>query len=168
MKTLFENTTIYSKKIYLEAQGKWYQKNALKKRWFYLLMAAFCFVCAYYYLSRASWPAGVIFIVMGILLVLVYFHGYRFSAERAYNEQKDIFPANGFKWTITKDKMVWKTAEAERPVFYKQIEKIYETGHTFVLVAGGKMHILDKDGFTAGSAADFKSFLMKKCPQAFK
>jgi len=37
-----------------------------------------------------------------------------------------------------------------------------------VLVAGGKMHILDKDGFTAGSAADFKSFLMKKCPQAFK
>lgn len=168
MKILFENTTIYSKKIYLEAQGKWYQKNALKKRWFYLLMAAFCFVCAYYYLSNVSWPAGGVFVVVGALLVLIYFQGYRLSAGKAYNEQKDIFPASGFKWTITKDKMVWRTAEAERPVFYKQVEKVYETAHTFVLVANGKMHILDKSGFTAGSAIDFKSFLMKKCPQAFK
>lgn len=168
MKILFENTTVYSKKIYLEAQGKWYQKNALKKRWFYLLMAAFCFVCAYYYLSNVSWPAGGVFVVVGALLVLVYFQGYRLSAGKAYNEQKDIFPASGFKWTITKDKMVWRTAEAERPVFYKQVERVYETAHTFVLVADGKMHILDKSGFTTGSAIDFKSFLMKKCPHAFK
>lgn len=168
MKILFENTTIYTKNIFMEAQRKWYQKNALKKRWFYLLIAAFCFVCAYYYATKSSLPAGIVFAVMGLLLILVYFKGYLLSANKAYKEQAPVFPKDGFKWMITKDKMSWKTTETERAVFYKDVQKVYESTHAFIILTKGKMHILDKAGFTTGTVLDFKKFMKKKSPGAFK
>lgn len=54
-----------------------------------LLMAAFCLFALLLSVERHGRQAS--YLVMGILLVLVYFQGYRFSAERAYNEQKIFF-----------------------------------------------------------------------------
>lgn len=168
MKILFENTTVYTKKLYLEAQEKWYRKTSFKRRWYFLIMALFCLICAVYYISKVTWAAGGVFIAAAVVLVFAYFKGYRFSAEKVYNAQKEVFPESGFHWTVTKDKLHWTTEAAERDVYFKQISAIYETKHALVLVVLGKMHIMDKEGFTIGNAMDFKRFMLKKCPRAFK
>ncbi|MDO4288033.1 MAG: YcxB family protein [Eubacterium sp.] len=168
MKVLFKNTTVYTKKLYLEAQEKWYRKTSRKRRWYFLLMALFCVICALYYISKVTWAAGGVFIAGAAVLILAYFKGYRFSAEKVYNSQREIFPEKGFHWVVTKDKLHWKTEAAERDVYFKQISAIYETKHSFVLVALGKLYILDKAGFTAGDSLEFKRFMMNKCPRAFR
>lgn len=168
MKILFKNTTLCTKQLYLEAQEKWYRKNGLKKRWYLLIMALFCAICAIYYISNVTLAAGGVFIGAALVLLFAYFKGFRFSAEKVYNAQKDLFPEEGFQWTVTKDKMHWKTTEAEKDVYFKQISAVYETKHAFVITASGKMHILDKNGFTQGDSFEFKKFLLNKRPGAFR
>ena len=85
--------------------------------------------------------------------------GYMASVRRLWGEEipeKEVF--------FYPDKIYQKSRLGELTLEYKQITAYYQSRLTLVLMFGKGALILDANGFTEGTLADFRQFLAKKCP----
>lgn len=168
MKTFFENKTIYNKKLYLEAQVKWYKIHGKTTRYFAVAIGAFCLASAFYYGSKGAYAASAVFGIACLAAGFIFFRGNYFQAVKAYNQQKALFPKEGFYWIIQSNRMVRKTDTFDKEYYYQNINRVFETRNSICLVINGQIHIMDKSGFTHGSFQAFAKWLHKKCPKAFR
>lgn len=168
MKVLFKNRTIYTKRLYIEAQEKWYKLNKQATRFLAVVVGVFCLASACYYISQQKYAAAVIFSAAVLAMIFVFLKGNYFQAVRAYNQQKNLFPENGFEWQFQKRGMCRRSGNYEKEYAYKDIQRIYLTRHTICMIIEGSIHILDKKGFENGMAPEFINWLIKQSPRAFR
>ena len=168
MKLLFKNRTKYSKKVYNEYLNFHRNKYNLSYKFYTIIVALLLFFCIgmqvkYHYYSLAILLCVIFtFFILWRLFRPVYEVKKEYQSKKIADEQTFIFKFYENFFVITNKLQYSK-------VRYFKLYKIFETTDFFYLYID-KEHafLIDKNGFTFGSAEEFSKFIHKKCLFKYK
>lgn len=162
METQFEIHSHLEKKHYVE-----YYRHILRKRMIWVIIyivAGLLGMLLSMALNKTSW---VIYgCVMLLYAVWLYFRPWMVAGKHLKDEIQ--FDGTESVESVTRfgDELQDETKSQSVRVSYDKIETIHIAKYVIILTDTRKMaFILDKNGFTKGTLADFLSFIQEKCPQ---
>lgn len=164
MDIIFENKTDATKEVLTEFSQNTYKVYSQKYRIFVLLAAIVSAFWAVAEIAAQSYWSSAIMFLAAALFLFLFFKGYilkmnqnRKNLQALYGQQPQftfIFFEDGFECV---------SAKSNLKINYSQITKLIETKNLYLLMIGKQGLMLNKSGFTVGSADAFKSFIMGKC-----
>lgn len=160
MKILFKNTTKYNKEnrdnfmnFHLNKYGKKELIRAI------LILIAITYIVIFNIINF-NWKLLLILVLIGILL---YFINKQLQMKIKEKNKKQKNKEYTFFFYERYIKIRFRR-QFER-MNYFELKKIYETDENFFLYVDEKNSlILDKDGFSIGTAKEFSDFIKRKCP----
>ena len=160
MKILFKNTTKYDKEN-RDNFTNFHQKKYGTKEIIKLILTAITVVYLLLFnIICLNWKALVILVPVCILL---YFINENVNKKRNEKNKKQKNKEFTFFFYERYIKVKYKR-QFER-INYFELKKIFETDENFFLYTDEKHSlILDKDGFSMGTAKGFSQFIKRKCP----
>ena len=161
-KLLFKNCTQYSKKLYDEFTRFHNDKNSLSYDAFTIFILILFIYCLITTLKSKLFALSVVFVV-----ALLLFIGYRiFNPIFLYKKgvtKKSITKEKIFKYYFYDNYFKIRDNLDFDKISYFRLYKVYETKKYFYLYLTKKYSfIIDKSGFTQGSAESFSTFIKDK------
>lgn len=161
-KLLFKNATQYSQKLYNEFTRFHNDKFSLSYDIFTIFILILLCYCIFVTIQSKVVPLAIIFISVFIL-----FAGYRiinpifFYAKES--KKKAITKEKIFKFYFYENSFKIRDNLDFDKISYFSLHKVYETDKYFYLYLTKKYSfIIDKAGFTQGTAEEFAKFIKKK------
>jgi len=156
MKVLFKNTTKYDKENrdnFVTFHNKKYGKKEMTNRILITICIVYMIICNIIF---KNW-----FLLIGVILacVLIYL-----IAEQQREKKKEKQKNKEFTFFFYERYIKIKYKRQFERIYYFEIKKIFETQDNFFLYTDEKHSlILDKDGFSIGTAKEFSKIIKKKC-----
>lgn len=161
MKILFKNTTKYDKENrenFTNFHKSKYGLNELLKS---LVLSIFIIYMLIFNIVNLNWIGALILITICVGFYLLNKLIISKNKEEKKKKQKD----KEFTFFFYEKQIKIKYKREFERINYFELKKIFETDENFFLYTGEKHSlILDKEGFTIGTAKDFSEFIKKKCP----
>ena len=167
---MFENKTDYDETL-MKAVARFSCRTRLRRR--ILVVRCVLFVCAAGILAVSLlldvWSfLRVCAVAVGIAVLL---EGIFYERMIVRNNWKALKGDCGERdFTFLEDRMeITRTSGAKASYPYADFSDLYETGDYFIPLIGGIRHAaMRKDGFTRGSAGDFRAFIQERTGKAFR
>lgn len=160
MKVLFKNITKYNKENcnnFEEFHFKKYGTKELIKLGLFLLLILYIIIFNIFY---KNW----IFFSIAIFALAIAYVIKKYEAKKT--NKKEI---KKYVFYFYENYMKIKYKKQEDRVLYLKFKKIFETKDNFFLYTDDTHSmILDKKGFSIGTAEDFTQFIKKKCPLKYR
>lgn len=174
MSSLFENQTMYSRKLFMESQQAAYLKNRKSFRMFLLTLSVVFMISALIVLGiylansdvRILIGAAAAFVLSGAFFAL-YFQAYRIRANSAYKTSRALSPTGEHNYSVFSEKIDIVTSLANRTIPIEQISKIFETKNTCCIMVQKKIFVIAKEGFTKGTFPELREFLIQTCGKKY-
>lgn len=174
MESLFENQTIYTRKLFMETQNASYSRFHKMFRMFLLILSVIfmiaALICLGIYLSNKDVKVLVggagLFVLSAAFLVL-HFQAYKFRANSAFKTSRAMCPSGEHSYSIFSDSIELTTSQSNQTIQLDQVTKIFETENTFCIRVQKNFMFLAKNGFTKGTASEFREFLKQTCGKKY-
>lgn len=168
MEIQFENKMTYSRDIYNEFARRTMGSSIIILPIIGVVGLASTFFAIFLSDSFEIDPRAFLGIGFLVFLIVWPLLAYRLIPGKRYNQ---LLVVHGGVWGATTDFSenihIHATNGADSTFAFGQITKIIESKHLIILMIRRLACILvDKDGFTIGSCADFKNYIREKCPKA--
>jgi len=159
MKILFKNTTKYDKENrenLLNFHLKKYGKKELRNTLLLGIAILYIVICN---IINVNWYFLIILLPIGLL---AYYINNKIVEKRKEKSKKQKNKEFTFFFYERYIKIKFKR-QFERMAYF-EIKKVFETEENFFLYTDDTQLILDKDGFSIGTAKEFTEFMKRKCP----
>ena len=174
MESLFENQTIYTRKLFMETQNVSYSKFHKTFRMFLLILSVIfmitALICLGIYLSNKDVKVlvgGAGLFVLSVAFLILHFQVYKFRANGEFKTNLAMCPSGEHSYSIFSDNIQLTTSQSNQTILLDQVTKIFETENTFCIMVQKKFLFLTKNGFTKGTASEFREFLKQTCPKKY-
>ena len=161
MKILFKNTTQYTKENcnqFIEFNTKKYGKRDFIKMALLTICIAYILI---FNLIHKNW----LFIIIALLLGIIFYLFYQNQLQKKEKSKKKV---KEFTFFFYERYIKIKYKRQFERLSYFSLYKIFETKQYFYLYLDEKSSlILDKKGFSIGTAEGFSKFIKEKCPFKF-
>lgn len=169
MDMFFENQTVVTKEILADFFKRAYKIYGKLYRTLVLIAAIVDVVFGIVVLIFSNLYLGFVLILCGCIFFLLFFKGYRIRINQNYNNLEALHGEQPqFTFTFFADNLERKTIKSSLKVNYSQITNLIETHSLYILMIEKQGLILNKSGFTVGSADAFKAFIQEKCNRIFR
>lgn len=160
---LFENTTQYTKEVYSEFLKFHNEKYNFSYTFYTLFFAMLMLFCIIVHIKNLNIYYAILFIVVFICFILWRFFRPVFRVKKEVKSEK-ISKEKKFKFVFYKNYFKIYDKKDVYKLYYFNLHKVFETNKFFYLYID-KEHsfLLNKDGFSVGSASEFSEFIKKKC-----
>lgn len=167
MELIFENHCTYTYKYYLQLKRKTMDRGAQNTGYVFLVifavLFAVCMLKGWYAFSLAP-SVAVAFLIYRLFLMPVILA--RFSARKNREiHGKDVETVNRFY----EDHVlaVNTLSKTRTSIEYEQVRQLLSTQDLYIIgMDKGLVLLIDRHGFTFGTAEDFENFLREKCVNA--
>ncbi|MEE0514614.1 MAG: YcxB family protein [Emergencia sp.] len=167
MKLIFENHCTYTYEYYLQLKRKTMDRGAQNTGYVFLVifavLFAVCMIKGWYAFSLAPLVA-VAFLIYRLFLMPVILA--RFSARKNREVHgKDVETVNRFY----EDHVlaVNTLSKTKTSIEYEQVRQLLTTKDLYIIgMDKGLVLLIDRNGFTLGTAEDFETFIKEKCVNA--
>lgn len=175
MDSLFENKTIYTKKLFMETQREAYKRYHKTYRIFLLTLSVIFMISTLilfgiYFADKdmkLMFAAGGAF-VLSIIFLILHFQGFRFRANSSFTTSRALCPTGEHNYSVFSDNIILVTAQSSQTILLDQISKIFETKNASCIMVRKTFFIIAKDGFTRGTYYDFRDLLKQSCGKKFQ
>lgn len=175
MESLFENQTIYSRKLFMETQSAAYNRYHKTFRMFLLILAVIFMIAALIFAGifianeNMNFLIGaIIFFVISFVLLILHFQAYKYRANSAFKTSRALNPSGEHSYSVYSDNIELTTSQSNQTILLEQISKIFETKSAFCIMVESTFLFLAKDGFTKGNYSDFRGFLKQTCGKKYQ
>ncbi|MEI8201334.1 MAG: YcxB family protein [Eubacteriales bacterium] len=174
MESLFENQTIYTRKLFMETQNAAYSKFHKTFRMFLLILSVIfmitALICLGIYLANKDVKilvGGAGLFVLSVAFLILHFHVYKFRANGEFKTNLAMCPSGEHSYSVFSDNIQLTTSQSNQTIPLDQVTRIFETENTFCIMVQKKFLFFTKNGFTKGTASEFREFLKQTCPKKY-
>jgi len=174
MESLFENKTIYTRHLFMEASNAAYKKNRRFNRMVLLIVSVIFMISTLVFLgiylaNKDIWDlvkAGGFFVLCVVFLIL-HFKAYLLRAKGAYKTSRALGPNGEHNYTVYSDRIEIATSQSTRTIPLEQISQVFESRNTCCFMVQKSLFFIVKDGFVKGTYVEFKQFLKEATGKKF-
>lgn len=174
MESLFENKTIYIRRLFMEASNAVYRKNRKFDRMVLLIISVILMISALVFLgiylaNKDIWDlvkAGGFFVLCVVFLIL-HFKAYVIRAKGVFKTNRALCPNGEYNYTVYSDRIEIASSQSTRTIPLEQITQVFETRNTCCFMVQKSLFFITKDGFVKGTYVEFKQFLKEACGKKF-
>lgn len=165
MEFKFEDKMILTQNLFNEFTKEMFKKAAL----FMHAAGVLLLISSMILFLKEDFTGFIFALIFGVFSLLVYPRVLIRTAKRSYKQQLLCYSGGDIEKTTEFAERIHIVSSNKAETFfdYPQITQICETKNLLILKITRSLGILlDKEGFTVGSFASFRTFIQQKCPNA--